>query len=82
MLVKELVVWLSWNLTKPLMKEHCKFLREEYGVEHFLRLFDQRIIFSLRASDVVNDWQNLPGEMLEETEKEQATHQGLRVFWL
>jgi len=64
------------------MKEHCKFLQEEYGVEHFLRLFDQRIIFRLRASDVVNDLQNLPGEMLEEIEKEQTTHQGLRVFWL
>lgn len=58
------------------------FLQEEHGVEHSLHLFGWRIIFSLRASDVVNDWQNLPGEMLEKSEKEQTTHQGLRVFWL
>ena len=64
------------------MKKHCTFLWEEHGVEHSLHLYGWRIIFSLRASDVVNDWQNLPGEMLEESGKEQATHQGLRVFWL
>lgn len=64
------------------MKEHCKYLQEDYGTAHFLHIFGQRIIFSLRASDVVNDLQNLPGEMLGETGKKQTTHQGLRIVWL
>lgn len=66
MLVKQLMVWLPQDLTAPLMKEHCKYLQEEYRIEHFLHLFDQRIFFSLRASDVVNDLQNSRGEVLAE----------------
>ena len=53
MLVKKFMVWLPWDLTVPLMKEHCEYLQEDYGTEHFLHIFDQRIVFSLRASDVV-----------------------------
>lgn len=82
MLVKQPMVELLRGLMKPLMKEHGPFLQEEYGSELFLHIFHQRVVFSLPASDVVNELQNLPGELLAEVAEEQTAHQGLRIVRL
>lgn len=69
------------DLTKPLMKEHCKYLQEE-EYKSFYHSYLIRIFVSLRESDVGNDQQNSPWKMLAEIVEEPSSYHGLRIVWL